>query len=80
MDFGLWRLKVLGIHRSRQATTSPRTEWGKAELALFAFEGDGTRTLRNTVGKDLSQWFGVEPHVSTAALAGVALGRFYPSV
>ena len=36
--------------------------------------------MLNTVGKDLSQWFDVEPHVSTAACAGVALGRMYPSV
>ena len=36
--------------------------------------------MLNTVGKDLSQWFDVEPHVSTAAFAGVALGRMYPSV
>ena len=43
MEFGLW--KVLGIHRSRQATTSARTEWGKAGLALFAFDGDGTDLL-----------------------------------
>ena len=36
--------------------------------------------MLNTVGKDLSQLFDVEPHVSTAACAGVALGRMYPSV
>ena len=36
--------------------------------------------MLNTVGKDLSQWFDVEPHIPTAALAGVALGRMYPSV
>ena len=49
-------------------------------MTLDAFYGGGTRTLRNTVGKDLSQWFVDEPHMSTAAFAGVALGRFYPSV
>ena len=40
----------------------------------------GTRTLHNTVGKDLSQWFVDEPQMCTAALAGVALGKIYPSV
>ena len=57
-------------------------EPSKARLGYTrdAFYGDGTRTLRNTVGKDLSQWFDVEPHMSTAALAGVTLGRMYPSV
>ena len=36
--------------------------------------------MRNAVGKDLSQWFVYEPQIPTAALAGVALGRIYPSV
>ena len=78
-------MKVLGIHRSRQAAAAARTELGKAGLALDAFDGyrDGTRTFLNTVGKDLSQsqWFDDEAHMSTAAaLAGVALERMYPSV
>ena len=79
-DFGLWRVKVLGILRSRQAAAAARTEWGKAGLNPSRwFYSDGTRTLRNTVGKHLSQWFIDEPHIPTAALAGVVPGRIYPS-